>query len=130
MPLAPPVISTAWPVKSVSSRILLALSGSALDDLRRPVRRHVWNCAVDPRHLDQAGMRRRPLAEPRGATVARQHIGVAVLVQAAAPARMLRVEPGAGRELHDARYHHVGDDDAGEAGTAVVPHPEIGRAHV
>src|SRR3546814_15546966 len=116
MPLAPPVISTAWPVKSVSSRILLALSGSALDDLRRPVRRHVWNCAVDPRHLDQAGMRRRPLAEPRGATVARQNIGVAVLGEAAAPARMPRVDPGAGRELPAPRAHPAGARHARRAG--------------
>ena len=37
--------------------------------------------------------------------------------------RPSRVEPRAGRQLHDRRAHVVGDDGAGQAGAPVVEHP-------
>jgi hypothetical protein len=72
--------------------------------------------------FDQSGLRTRTLRQLRSSFVERQHIGIAMLVQAARCSRLLRVVPCAGRNLHHARSQVVADHCSSENGAPFVVH--------
>src|SRR5581483_8186308 len=93
-------------------------------DRRRIECLHARRNAPEALHLDERVLAGAALREARRADVARENVRVPVDAGGDSRARVLRVEPGAGRELDDARPDVVGDDRAREAAPAVVEQPD------
>src|SRR5713101_8367400 len=80
---------------------------SAVDDRGLVVGRDVRH-GLDPTlHLNQHGMRARTLGQFRRPFVERQHVGIAVPVERADEARLVRVVPRAGLQLSDPGAYRI-----------------------
>src|SRR5580704_1134595 len=74
-----------------------------------------------PLHLDKSRSRTRPLAQPRCAMIAGEHIRIAM--RAGRIVRLAcRVVPGAAGEANHPWPQGIGNDDAGETGAPLVEH--------
>src|SRR5690606_38709114 len=83
------------------SSLRLVSRGSASHEVWGVEGRHGWRLAVEALDLHQAALRGTALRQARCRYIAGQHIGVAMLVEAAGHARFEWIPPGAGRQLDD-----------------------------